>query len=295
MTPTPNPLPRMTTTDWSIPGSEGEAILGNTHLPARNIHVRGSLLICHGFKGYKDYGFFPALADAAAQRGFIAHRFNFSHSGMTNRIETFERPDLFEADTFGKQIFDLQTVAAAVHRGEIPGARAGLPQAWFGHSRGGMAVLMTAARPGSPAPRRVIAAAAPHTAWYLSVDQARMLRAQGYLESPSARTGQALRIGTAFLDELESDRDAYEPMKAIGQITCPILLVHGEADQTVPVESARLLEKAAGGRAELNVIADAGHTFEAPNPLPIGQPLPPATRQMIDAVVGFSGDGGGED
>ena len=54
------------------------------------------MLIAHGFKGYKDYGMFPRLARVAAETGFVAHRFNFSHSGMTDRIATFEHPDLFD-------------------------------------------------------------------------------------------------------------------------------------------------------------------------------------------------------
>jgi len=82
--------------DWSIPGSGGEAILGNTHLPSSE--PIGVGVIAHGFKGYKDYGMFPRIASTCASAGLIAHRFNFSHSGMTPRTQTFERPDLFEKD-----------------------------------------------------------------------------------------------------------------------------------------------------------------------------------------------------
>jgi len=42
---------------WSIEGADGQPILGDTHLP--EAPPRGVLVICHGFKGYKDYGFFP--------------------------------------------------------------------------------------------------------------------------------------------------------------------------------------------------------------------------------------------
>jgi hypothetical protein len=84
--------------EWSIEGSEGEPIIGNAHLP--EAPPGGVVLVAHGFKGYKDYGMFPRIAESLANRGFIAHRFNFSHSGMTGAIETFERPDLFERDTW---------------------------------------------------------------------------------------------------------------------------------------------------------------------------------------------------
>jgi hypothetical protein len=80
--------------DWSLPGSDNELIFGTSHLPAAGRTPVGVVLLCHGFKGYKDYGFFPHLASSLARDGFIAHRFNFSHSGVTPIYETFARIDL---------------------------------------------------------------------------------------------------------------------------------------------------------------------------------------------------------
>src|SRR5690606_22895078 len=113
-------------TTWTISGAQGEPILGATHHPAAGTPARGVLLIAHGFKGYKDYGLLPQLAQAAADAGLIAHRFNFSHSGMTDRSERFDRPELFEHDTWGKQVHDLHAVAVGARNGAIAGD--GLPQ-----------------------------------------------------------------------------------------------------------------------------------------------------------------------
>ena len=99
---------------WSIPGAEGEVILGDCHLPAGE--ARGVIIIAHGLKGYKDYGMFPVIARACAAGGLIAHRFNFSHSGMTNALETFARPDLFERDTWNRQVHDCRAVVEAAGR-----------------------------------------------------------------------------------------------------------------------------------------------------------------------------------
>ena len=273
---------------WTLPGADGHPLHGDTHLPADGGDIRGVLLICHGFKGYKDYGLFPALATAAAARGLVAHRFNFSHSGMTNRIESFERPDLFEADTWGKQVHDLATVHAAARAGTLPGpAAAGLPITWFGHSRGGVTVLLAAAQATAP-PARLVAAAAPHVACFLDEAQRRLLRAAGHLDSPSSRTGQVLRIGTAWLDELEADPEACDPLRAIGRLRFPVLLIHGADDQTVPTAAAHALHQASGGRAELRLLPGASHTFNAPNPLPDGAPVPEATQRLIDATIGFA-------
>ena len=283
----------MPTTQWTLPGAVGQPILGNTHLPDHDAASApvGVLLISHGFKGYKDYGFFPHLAQSAADRGLIAHRYNFSHSGMTNRLETFERPDLFELDTWGKQVYDLLAVHAAVGQGQLAGQ--GLPIIWFGHSRGGLTSILAAARlfeqdrPNAPA--GVISVAAPHEPGAGYDERAReLMYRQGYVESPSARTGQALRVRLVWLLEIEQAPAAFDPVRAIGKIACPILLLHGEADPTVPVAAAHALAAAASSNARLETIPDAGHTFNCPNPLPPDTEPPAETQTMVRHVCDFA-------
>jgi len=274
--------------NWSIEGSDGQPILGNTHVPTKD--AQGVVLLCHGFKGYKDYGFFAPLCRALASRGLIAHRFNFSHSGMTNKIDTFERPDLFEKDTWGRQIADLHAVARAVADGRLEGA--GLPMTWFGHSRGGVTVLLTASRTTSdshePEPDRLIIAATPHQACNFDEATRSLLREQGYLESPSNRTGQTLRVGRAWLDEIEANPDDFDPVKAARRVRCPVLILHGDDDQTVSLDAAHALADAADHRATVTILPAAGHTFNAPNPPRDDQPLPEVTQQFIHAVCDYA-------
>ena len=285
--------------DWQIPGSEGMPIYGTTHEPITG-EACGVLLICHGFKGYKDYGFLPQLAEAAAGAGLIAHRFNFSHSGMTRRVETFERPDLFEQDTWSKQVFDLHAVARAAWRGEIAGA--GLPMVWFGHSRGGDAVLLAASGNLASAmgrqlvegdgevvqPVGLVLAAAPSKATNLDADQRALVRRVGRIASPSARTGQELYIGRPWVEQIEAHPQAHDPVQAAAAVDCPVLIVQGGGDETVPVDAARQLAEASGDRGRLVVIDRASHTFDAPNPLPLDADPPPATRELIELTCRFA-------
>ncbi len=275
-----------TVTDWQLTGSNDQSIYGNTHMPAPGCNPVGVLLICHGFKGYKDYGFFPQLAEAASEAGLIAHRFNFSHSGMTNNIETFERPDLFEQDTWRKQSADLCTVIDAVDSGELEGRD--LPMVVFGHSRGGVTTLLTAAEPAvNERLAAIVTAAAPSAASRLDQDQIAMLRQVGKLASPSARTGQTLQVGRIWQDEIDGEPDWHDPCKAVAKITKHVLLIHGTDDTTVPLSEAHELHHA-NQNARLLVIENAGHTFNAPNPLPLDQTPPAETKQMIDDVCAFA-------
>jgi len=278
-----------TVSDWSIPGSDHQPILGNTHLPdGGHDAVIGVMLICHGFKGYKDYGFFPHLAEAASAVGLIAHRFNFSHSGMTNNIDTFERPDLFEQDTWRKQSRDLGLVVAAVEGGGLDGR--GLPIIVFGHSRGGVTTLLTAGDEDTGARLAgVVSAASPSACSRLGPEQIEMLKKAGRIASPSSRTGQTLYVGRRVQDEIDQDPNWHDPCRAAAAIRCPVMLIHGADDTTVPISEAHELHEAQPN-AELKIIESAGHTFNAPNPLPLNQTPPPEAQQMIDTACDFAVD-----
>jgi alpha-beta hydrolase superfamily lysophospholipase len=273
---------------WSIPGAESEPILGDTHIP--EAVAKGVIIIAHGLKGYKDYGMFPVLARACADAGLIAHRFNFSHSGMTNEIDTFARPDLFERDTWNKQVHDCRAVVEAVASGELDGA--GLPYVLFGHSRGGVTALLTAGRfaddASFPQPMGIVTAATPSWCNPLSDEEAGELLQTGFLQSPSARTGQDLRIGRAFLQEQLGDPAGHDLPALASRIHCATLIIHGSDDPTVPVECAEDLRKALGERSNERVIGGGDHVFNTPNPMPPDAAPSPQLQDLLDATVHFA-------
>lgn len=271
---------------WSIAGSGGEAILGNTHLPAGR--GAGVVVIAHGLLGYKDYGMFPAIATAFARAGWIAHRINLSHSGMTDETETFARPDLFARDTWNRQREDVQAVIAAIAGDRLAGA--GRPLALFGHSRGGVTVIRAAAegfeRGLDPAPAGVITAAAPNRCCSLSAqDQERMLQ-RGFLEIRSNRTGQTLRLDRAWLDEQRADPAGHDVLAAAGRVACPMLVAHGEEDPTVPPSAARAIASAAQQGRPL-MIEGGDHVLNTPNPFAPEAEMSPQLASLVTSSVRF--------
>jgi uncharacterized protein len=168
----------------------------------------------------------------------------------------------------------------------------GLPCAWFGHSRGGATVLLAAGRgaedPSAPRPAAVATAAAPCTCSSLTPDESSLLLSQGFLVSPSSRTGQALRIGKAFLVEQQQDPGSHELLALCGRIDCPALVVHGDRDATVPVEHASRIAAALPRPPQLVVVRGADHVFNTPNPDPPQEQPSPQLRELIDALAAFA-------
>lgn len=276
---------------WSIAGAGGEAIFVSTDCAAAGLDIRGAVLFAHGFKGYKDYGFIPLLGRRlAGALPVVVHRFNFSHSGMTNDLDTFARPDLFERDTWNAQVADLVAMSRAVSAGEAPQTPASAPIAFLGHSRGGVTSLLTAgrmARDGiGPAPAAIVTVAAPAATLNLSPEARRTIREEGRLRSPSSRTGQSLAIGRAWIDEQDENPEDHDLLALCRSIRCSVLAIHGEADPAVPPASA---ERIAGACSDgkFILIPNANHVFNTPNPADPEAPFSPELEQLAEHVIAF--------
>jgi pimeloyl-ACP methyl ester carboxylesterase len=77
----------------------------------------------------------------------------------------------------------------------------------------------------------------------------------GPLRGPVSR-----QLWTAAAQRLGADARATEPIRVIGLIDVPVLLIHGDADETVPLEEGRRLLAVAGGNVEQWVVPGAAHS-----------------------------------
>ena len=130
---------------FSFLTTEGLTIRGDVHAPG---NAPAPVVLCvHGFKGFKDWGFWPETARRLSDAGYCVVRFNFSHSGVGEDLQSFGEPELFESGTYSAEVADLRGVIAAIGAGQLPSAermdasRIGL----LGHSRGSVATLAVAA------------------------------------------------------------------------------------------------------------------------------------------------------
>lgn len=87
-------------------GKENRVIRGDIRLPKPQLPAP-VLFICHGFKGFKDWGFFPVLAEKLAEAGFVTVTFNFSMNGIGEDLENFTELEKFSLNTFSREQEDL--------------------------------------------------------------------------------------------------------------------------------------------------------------------------------------------
>jgi uncharacterized protein len=262
---------------FDIPCADGLFIRGDIYSAKR---AAGSVIICHGFKGFAHWAFFPYLARSLAAAGLTALTFDFSGSGIGADRESFTEPDAFAGNTFSREQEDIENVADYARRMRIVGDRYGL----FGHSRGGgMAIIYTASH-ASEVTSLVTWAAIGRTNWW-TPEEAIGWRQRGYSEITNSRTGQIMRLDTSLLDDVDVHGSTKLNIDAAAaKIKVPWLIVHGTRDETVPSSDGEHLHALSSSVSRLRLIEGANHVFGAKHPL---DQVPPDLATVVRATVEF--------
>lgn len=251
---------------FELEGADGEPLRGDVRV-AGGGEGRPAVVICHGLKGFKDWGFFPHLAARLARAGMTAVTFNFSGSGVGADLATFSEPDRFRRATISNHLTDLERVAAALREGCLAeGIAAPTGVGLLGHSLGGGVAILWAAQ--DPACRSLVTWAAVGSFVRWDPTTVAAWRRRGTLDVVNARTGEILPLATDYLDDLEADASGrLDLTRAAGSIVVPWLIVHGDADESVaPADAEAHLGAATRGTASLFIVPGAGHTFGARHP-----------------------------
>jgi uncharacterized OsmC-like protein/alpha/beta superfamily hydrolase len=215
----------MTTTHaLTFPGAAGAELAARLELPAGP--PRAFALFAHCFTCGKNLKAAVALSRGLAEAGIATLRFDFTGLG--------ESEGAFEETTLATNVEDL--VAAAGFLAE----RHEAPALLVGHSLGGAAALLAAAR--IPAARAVVTIAAPAEASQVTRHVAAVrpeVEARGYVGVRIG--GDVFPVTRQFLAELERTR-LEEAVAALGRA---LLICHSPQDRTIDVDAAARLYQAA--------------------------------------------------
>jgi len=262
---------------FDIPCVDGLTIRGEVYSAEPSL---GAVIICHGFKGFAHWAFFPHLARVLAENGLTAVTFDFSGSGVGRDRESFTETEAFGTNTFSRELEDLELIEDYARRRKWITGKFGL----FGHSRGGGMAILFAAAEGSNVNSLVTWAAISYPGRW-SPEDVLTWRKRGYAEVTNSRTGQVMRLGTDLLDDVElHGKTKLNIETAAGKIRVPWLIVHGTGDETVPSSEAEHLHSLSRGVSTLRLIEGANHGFDAKHPL---NDVPTALKQVVQETVNF--------
>jgi uncharacterized protein len=261
-------------------------IAANLHYPEIGEEAVPVIIFLHGYKGFKDWGHFPLVAEFLARSGFAVIRFNFSHNGTTpeNPAE-FADLEAFGRNTFSKELEDVSAVIDdLVWRvgGEVncDPERIGL----LGHSRGGGIAVLSGFHD-----KRVKAVAT----WAGVSDFEPRVNPPNLDEWKKNKVVfiQNARTGQSMPQYIDVRKDFYAAKKrlsipfAVNHLAIPLLIVHGTADESVPFSEAESMSSR-NLLAKFEILENANHTFGGKHPWESNE-LPPDTIAALQATISF--------
>ena len=226
----------------SFPNGRGQTLAGVLHRP-RAGHFPAAAILCHGMESNKESEKIVALSRKLAEKGILALRFDFAYAG--------ESSGKFEEITYSGEVDDLKAAFNLMLRYPVRQI------AILGSSMGGTAALLFAAE--EPRLASLVTIAPPiHPERIadnlVTREEARNWRQLGF----TIYHGQ--RINVSLLNDVEKINVA----EAAKKIFCPVLIIHGDADKTVPVQEAYELYGHLRGPKRIRIFKGADHRLSDP-------------------------------
>jgi len=223
------------------------------------------IILVHGFKGFKDWGFFPHTAEVLFSKGFNIITFNFSHNGIGKSLTEFDELDKFGKNTISLELSELNQLIDQIAQGkigELKPEKIGL----LGHSRGGAVSILA-----SSFKEKVnsLCCWAPVSNFDRYTERQKSeWRKKGYFEVLNTRTNQIMRMSVDLLEDIEMNKsEKLNIEKATKKLKIPFLIIHGEQDLTVSVkESEQIYNWSDKNLTNLAIIEATGHTFDIIHP-----------------------------
>jgi dienelactone hydrolase len=236
------------------------------------------VIFVHGFKGFKDWGHFNALAERFAEAGCVFVKFNFSHNGTSIEQPTeFTELEAFALNNYGHELFDLQVVIDWAANDLRWKDKLNTDIVLIGHSRGGGISILKAAEE-KRITKLVTWASVSDFLHRNKKDTLEVWKKEGVLYAQNARTGQRLPMYYQFIEDLQQNAARYDVGKAMRSLSIPVLVVHGTNDEAVPFREGQLLKNWAK-QGELLVVEDGSHTFDIKHPFT--ETVFPAKAEMV--------------
>ncbi|MBW7474691.1 lysophospholipase [Paenibacillus oenotherae] len=222
--------------------------------------VKPVLVLSHGFKGHKDWGFWPEVSRRFAEEGFYTISYDFARIHARN--EGQDERVVAAVSTVSREVRDIEAVVNAVRKGELPFANEADPErlAILGHSRSGSSSIIYAAE--HPGVGAVVV-------WNGGSTPA----------LPAGGNGEQLSYhDQAIIADIESNEARFDVANKFQSLSVPALLVQGTNDNERLLAHNKRLQEIAPDQHFVS-IAGGDHTFGAVHP------YEGATRELDEAFA----------
>jgi dienelactone hydrolase len=275
----------VTKKEIKISSTNGSIITADISMPKSKTPT-AVLVFCHGFKGFKDWGHYNWVAQKSAESGLAFLKFNFSFNGVkTDNLLELSDLNAFAENNYSKELKDLQSVIDYIESNaddlNIDPKRIYLA----GHSRGG-GIATLATSEDKRIKGLVLWASLSEFDSFFRPETIEDWDKNGVVYAKNSRTGQDLPINKQFYDDYLEHKANLDIRKAAKLISVPLLIIHGEKDETVPLAHAEAFYTLVP-HSILIKVEEANHTFGAKHPFDETIEASEMLEELVENTVEF--------
>lgn len=229
--------------------------------------MKKSVVFCHGYKGFKDWGPWDLVAQYFVNRGFVFLKFNFSHNGVDpDSPMDFNDLDGFSQNNLTTELNDLGVVLDWLENKELDG-ESGLVEdlSLIGHSRGGGIAVLKACEDRRIKRLATWAAVSDFGDRFPQGDEMLRWKEEGVFHVRNGRTGQDMPHLYQYYEDYRKNKMRLDIASACKNLNRPHLIVHGDRDEAVHLTEARRL-KEWSKKSRTQLLPGATHTFGGTHP-----------------------------
>ncbi len=254
-----------------------QGALGPLHVDVHRANAAApapAVILLHGFKGFRQWGFLPEVARRLAISGLHIVAIDLSGNGMRGSSDAVVDTEAFRQQTISADVNDVMQVLAWLElsgrSNEILGETWDSRLHFVGHSRGAALALVVASELSTSVKQlslgRLVLLNSIGTYVRWTPRQRSVWESQGSVDIENARTGQRLAMGFQYVLDIEQNPHRFNLVVAAQNLSGRLRFVHAEQDVTVPLKEIQSLLDQVHQAGALVRIPNTGHTFGIEHP-----------------------------
>lgn len=271
--------------ELKIAGPNGKDITFDITLPFSKTPT-SILVFCHGFKGFKDWGHFNWVAEQSALSGLAFLKFNFSFNGINpNDLSDITDLDAFSENNYTKELQDLNAILNhLVENAEVFNINPG-KIFLAGHSRGGGIALLKASE-DKRVRGLVLWASVSEFESFFRPETIEEWNTSGVVYAANKRNNLQMPIKKQFYDDFVKNKSKLDIKVAAKILSVPLLIIHGDADESVAFSHAKALYEMVS-HSILITVEGGDHTFGAKHPFNPETDVTTMLEELVENTVEF--------